>query len=138
MLHLLFAVLLTINGYTHYPNPIQPCSKKTNCISSLGKKDSSKWSPLKHYKSAQQSIELLKKIVLKMANTTLLKETPNYLKFEFTTQIGNFADIVEFFVDPQHKIIHYKSESQKGYADFGTNKRRIKKIKKMWNSHLTP
>lgn len=52
--------------------------------------------------------------------------------FSFTTGIGKFVDKVTFYFDQENKLIHFRSASQVGWSDMGANKRRMKKVRKLW------
>ena len=53
-----------------------------------------------------------------------------YLHVEFTTALLRFVDDVEFLLDPDKKLIHYRSASRIGRSDLGTNRRRMEMIRR--------
>ena len=78
----------------------------------------------------------MKKIIADLPRTKLVEEREDYLHFEFVTKVGKFTDDVEFYFDEKNRLIHFRSASQKGWSDMGTNKGRMKKISKLWNGRL--
>lgn len=81
---------------------------------------------------AISNTDRLEKMMGMYANATLIEKDGNYLHYEFLTKVGKFIDDVEFLIDKEEKVIHYRSASRKGYGDFGKNKRRMRKIVKDW------
>jgi len=57
----------------------------------------------------------------------------NYIRAESVSAILRFTDDVEFFFDDRQKLVHVKSASRVGYSDLGVNRRRIEKIRKLFN-----
>jgi uncharacterized protein (DUF1499 family) len=70
----------------------------------------------------------LKRIVLGMERTTLVRESPYYFHAEFRTLLG-FVDDVEFYADESQQVIHLRSASRIGYWDLGVNRRRMEAIR---------
>ena len=55
-----------------------------------------------------------------------------YIHAEFVSAVFGFVDDVGFYFDDEKKIIHIKSASRSGYFDFGVNRRRMEKIRKLF------
>ncbi len=115
-------------------NELKPCPNSPNCVCTQETKKSKTMEPLSFSGSSAEAMEKLKKIISNCENTTLKKESENYLHYEFVTKLGKFTDDVEFLIDSENRVIHFRSASRKGYGDFGKNKRRMKGIQKMWAS----
>ncbi|NOQ70745.1 MAG: DUF1499 domain-containing protein [Crocinitomix sp.] len=126
----------SISGIAQNNTPLKPCPKSPNCVSTLESKGRKKMSVLPFIGDLEKSKTKLKEIVLTIKGATLVVEESNYLHFEFSTSMGKFIDDVEFYFDESTQHIHFRSASRIGYGDFGANKRRMKKITKLWKSHL--
>lgn len=109
---------------------LKPCPNSPNCVSSQSDSNSHKISPLSYQSSAKEALEKIKKTILAFPNSHLFKENDQYLHIVFKTRFLKFVDDVEILVDASEKVIHLRSASRTGYWDFGTNRRRIKQIKK--------
>lgn len=133
----IFAIALMINitSYSQDTPPLPPCPKSPNCICSLDKKSRKRINALEFNGDILESKNKLKEIILSIEGTILAKEESNYLYFEFSTSIGKYIDDVVFYFDTEVKQIHFRSASRKGYGDFGANKRRMKRITKIWDSY---
>ena len=117
-------------------NPLEPCPSSPNCVSTFAKKKRKRLAPLKLNIGVREDKAAIKKIIATLPRTNLIEEKDDYLHFEFVTKLGKFTDDVEFYFDEENKLIHFRSASQKGYGDMGANKRRMKKISKLWNGRL--
>ncbi len=105
------------------------CPNSPNCVSSQSDSDTHKTSPLPYQTSAIVALKKIKKVILAIPNTQLKTENDHYLHIEFTSQLFKFIDDVEIVINEEEKVIHLRSASRTGYWDFGTNRRRIEKIK---------
>lgn len=84
--------------------------------------------PLHFRGDLNSSLSRLKKIILALPRTELIKEDENFLHFTFKSGLFGFIDDVEFYLDPQNKVIHFRSASRTGYSDLGVNRKRMDKI----------
>jgi len=76
--------------------------------------------------------EILKQIkaaVRTIPRTEVVTETENYIHAEATSLIFRFVDDVEFFVDKDAKLIHFRSASRVGHSDLGVNRSRMEKFR---------
>ncbi|MFW5443911.1 MAG: DUF1499 domain-containing protein [Methylococcaceae bacterium] len=129
-----FLFAFIVNAYAAEEMPLTmkltPCPNSPNCVSSQSKSAFSQISPLSYKMSEIQAIDKIKKIMLEMPRTTLIKETDQYLHIEYRTAILKFVDDVEIIINDTEKVIHLRSASRLGFWDIGANKRRINGIKK--------
>ena len=113
------------------------CSKKPNCVCSDVKKDAQHYiSPLILPKnSVRETHSLIKDIINNMGGVLVL-EKEHYLSFNFSSALFGFVDDVEIRFDSNGGEIHFRSASRVGTSDFGVNRKRITKIKKLIKKHL--
>ncbi len=108
-----------------------PCPDSPNCISSFEEGNESKY--LKHIQlSSLYGNEFNPMSQLKNAlpnNAKIISEQGDYLHCEF--KLGIWTDDVEFLVNPEQNIIHFRSSSRWGYDDLGANRKRIENLKKV-------
>ena len=53
----------------------------------------------------------------------------DYLYAQFTTMVLGFVDDVEFWFDPQQRVLQLRSATRVGRKDFGVNRARIETIR---------
>lgn len=61
------------------------------------------------------------------------EEQDGYLWATFTSRLFRFVDDVEFRMVSSDGIIHVRSGSRKGYSDLGVNRRRVEKLRTLFN-----
>ena len=79
--------------------------------------------PLIHTFIATSDIHL--KYKLRKSREQVLEEAVKAVQLART-----FVDDVEFFVDAQQKVIHFRSASRVGYSDLGANRKRMETIRR--------
>lgn len=80
--------------------------------------------------------KVIKSVVEGLPNTHLEKESTHYLHYTFKSKIFGFTDDVEFLIDGEQKLIHFRSASRSGYSDLGVNKKRMTEIAKSINQGM--
>ena len=83
----------------------------------------------------KENLEKTKEIITKIAiahGATLLKKEHCYFHFVYKAPIIPFRDDVEFFFDETTKLVHFRSASRVGHYDFGVNRDRYEKIRRMY------
>lgn len=86
--------------------------------------------PWRYEVDRSEAISGLRKIVQEDKLATVQKDKGDYLYATFKITFFNFTDDVEFYFPKDEKLVHFRSASRIGRWDFGTNKRRMKKLKK--------
>jgi len=113
-----------------------PCSGKPNCVISQGGDKQHHIDPITYEGGKNGAVETIKQVVQGMAGTHIVTQTDHYLHVEFRSKIMGFVDDVEFFF-PDTTIIHMRSASRVGYSDFGVNRKRLEKIRVMFQQRWT-
>jgi uncharacterized protein (DUF1499 family) len=116
---------------------LTPCPDRPNCVSSQSADNTHAIAPLTYESAAGNAIDDLKMDVGSMRGASIVEESPNYLHVVFRSDLFRFVDDVEFALDDVAKLIHVRSASRIGYYDFGTNRRRVEKIRKTRNQGQT-
>ncbi len=65
---------------------------------------------------------------------TIKAESNSYLYAVFVTPTMKWQDDVEFWIDEENKVVHFRSASRAGHSDRGLNKQRYEKLAKNYNS----
>ena len=107
---------------------LKPCPDSPNCVSTQTDQAKKKRDPIPFTGTAEEARAHLKKVIGATPRTTLVQEESNYLHYTFKTWPIPYIDDVEFIIDPQAKVIHYRSASRVGRSDLGVNGRRMAKV----------
>ena len=111
---------------------LAPCRRTPNCVSSQADP-----SDREHYIAPlKASMDDVRKAVEALPRTRIVLARPNYLYAEFRSRLLGFVDDVEFFFDGA--AIQVRSASRLGRRDFGVNRSRIEKIRRLLAGRSTP
>ena len=113
---------------------LAPCGKAPNCVSSQASDPRHVIAPLEFSGSPAQAFDDLERLVASLPRTRIVARSGNYMHAEFTTRLFRFTDDVEFLLDEPAGLIHVRSASRIGRSDFGTNRRRVETIRKLFYS----
>ena len=115
---------------------ITPCPQTPNCVCSLDTGRDSFIEPFSYPGNATAAKTVLRQIIEAMPRTHIERDADNYLHATFTSRVFGFVDDVEFLVDEQRQLIEVRSASRKGKYDFGVNRRRVEKLRKLFAESL--
>jgi len=104
---------------------LAPCRRSPNCVSSQADP-----SDREHYVAPlKASMEDVRTAVEALPRTRVVLAHPNYLYAEFRSRLLGFVDDVEFFFDGA--AVQVRSASRLGRRDFGVNRARIERLRKL-------
>lgn len=107
---------------------LAPCPDSPNCVSTRAARESQRMDAIPLTIDVADAIETLRRIVTAMPKTRIVTADGDYLHAEFTSALFRFVDDVEFFVDREHGVIHFRSASRAGHSDLGVNRKRMQTI----------
>lgn len=113
---------------------LAPCPDSPNCVSSQSTRTESRVAPLPFSGPAESVPNRLKATLGRLPRTTLVREEPGYLHYEFRTLLCRYVDDVEFLVDGTAQVIHVRSASRLGYSDLGANRKRVETLRLLWQT----
>lgn len=115
------------------PRALPPCPPSPNCVSTLAPASDERHAiaPYRYRKSRVETKEALKAAIATLPRTKLIEEDEAYLRYEVTSLLLRFIDDVEFVIDDDEKMIHFRSASRTGYGDFGMNRKRMEEIRRL-------
>lgn len=106
------------------------CPASPNCVSTQADDAEHRMQPVSFAGSADEAMQRIKAVVAKMPRTKIVTAGDNYLHVEFRSALFRFVDDVEFLIDPDEQLVHFRSASRVGYSDIGANRRRMEQIRK--------
>jgi len=112
------------------------CPDSPNCVCSQSE-DEHKIQPLTYSGSTDFAKQDLLKLIEALPRTKVITEKEHYIHAEFTIAVMGFIDDVEFYFDDANKTIHVRSAARVGYWDLGVNRRRVEKMRNLWQGKLT-
>lgn len=100
-----------------------------NCVSTQTNDTEKRMEPIAVPADAADIIGEVEAILSQMAGVTIVEQSGDYLHAEFVSSICRFVDDVEFYVDENESLLHFRSASRVGYSDLGVNRERMQKIR---------
>lgn len=108
-----------------------PCPDSPNCVSSQSTNARHAVAPLPLRRSPEESLECLKRLVGSMKRTVIVVAEEDFFRAESRTLLG-FVDDLAFEIDRSQNVIHMRSASRIGYWDLGMNRRRLERLRAVY------
>jgi uncharacterized protein (DUF1499 family) len=110
-----------------------PCPSKQVCVSTMSPKEDDLHyiKPIEYNDSVENTMQKIVRIVKSLKRTKILEKTESYLHVVFTTTLFRFKDDVEFLINDEEKLIHFRSQSRKGGYDWNANRNRMEKFRSL-------
>lgn len=107
------------------------------CVSTLNDSGYPGMAPVPFACSPQEALDAVKDVVADLPRTKVVEEDGLYLSTTFTTLVFRFTDTVQFEVDAEEQVIHFRSDSVP-YAgsDLGANRKRMKQVTALLRDRL--
>ncbi|MFP4566326.1 MAG: DUF1499 domain-containing protein [Spirochaetaceae bacterium] len=119
---------------------LRPCPDTPNCVETRAADDEHAIAPLeipqelrRHPDTAGAALDRLNTIIAAYPRAQVTERRSDYLAAEFRSRIFRFADDVEFLVDEEAGVVHFRSASRLGHSDAGVNRSRMEQIRELWN-----
>jgi uncharacterized protein (DUF1499 family) len=109
---------------------LTPCPASPNCVCTEDRDPGHAVEPIAFTTTAAEARERLKELLATLPRARVMTENDTYLHAEFTTLVFLFVDDVEFLIDADKKLIHFRSASRAGHSDLGVNRKRMEAIRK--------
>lgn len=111
---------------------LSPCPDTPNCVCSEDSSSPAYIAPLSFSGTAENAWQTVKYAVV-AAGGIITIERPSYLQAHFTSRWLRFVDDVELRMDADNQVIHVRSASRVGHSDFGVNRKRVEKLRLLFN-----
>jgi uncharacterized protein (DUF1499 family) len=110
---------------------LAPCPDSPNCVCSQD--DGPRFiQPIAYSGGKAGALKKLRQTILSMDRTQIIEDKDNFLRVEFRSRIFRFVDDVVFYL-PDEPVIHVRSASRAGYWDLGANRKRVERIRSLFN-----
>ena len=135
MLYLVVLIFLSSCAFTQVmPENDVNCPDAPKCVSSHVSDPRHYIEPFTFIDKSAEAMTRLKTALLSEKRVTIVKQHDTYLRAEVRSLIFKFVDDVEFTLDPEEGVIHLRSSARTGYSDFGVNRRRIERIRQLFQT----
>jgi uncharacterized protein (DUF1499 family) len=108
---------------------LAPLPASPNAVSSQTDRKNRQVAPLPFIGDLPQTRQILLQVIESYpGRVQLISATDTYIHCVFSTAWLRFRDDAEFFLDPESKVIHFRSASRSGFSDMGMNRRRYETL----------
>jgi uncharacterized protein (DUF1499 family) len=129
-------VLALLSAFSRRPDGLgvkdgrlAPCPETPNCVCSQAADDAHRMEPIPFDSDPDAARERLTAVLARLPRTAVVEEGGDYLRAESVSLVFRFVDDVEFLIDRDAKVIHFRSASRVGRSDLGVNRRRMEVIR---------
>ena len=105
------------------------CPSTPNCVCSQASDAVYAIAPLRFDGSPEEAWRRLRQVLADQPRTHIVREEGDYLHVECTSLLFRFVDDVEFVLDRDARVIHFRSASRIGRSDLGVNRQRMEAIR---------
>lgn len=118
------------NGTTSWPDrTMQACANKPNCVSTLDHRPQHQLTAFNLTEAGSNHWPQITRAALSLPGASLGQQGDNYIRVECRSRIFGFID--DFEIRKQGKQLIIRSESRTGYSDFGVNRERAERFRRM-------
>lgn len=110
---------------------LSPCPDGSQkCVSTLDTQKYCAMDPVPFTGSAAEAKAAVLTVIADHPRTSVTTDEADYVKAVFKTRVIRWKDTVEFEIDEEDKVVHFRSESVP-YAgsDLGANRKRMTKVR---------
>ena len=108
---------------------LKPCPESPNCVCSQAEDADHAMEPIPFSGLAEDAQDVIRNVINRQPRVKILTDEAGYIHAEFRSLIFRFADDVEFVIDKEKKLIHFRSASRVGHSDMGVNRSRMERIR---------
>ena len=111
---------------------LKSCPETPNCVSTQAKKSDTehRMEPIAYVGGKGDVKAAIMETLEESSRASILESGKGYVRAEFTSRIFRFVDDVEFYIDKDERLIHFRSASRIGSSDMGANRERMTELRK--------
>jgi uncharacterized protein (DUF1499 family) len=109
------------------------CKRSPNCVSSQAERSDAEHyiEPIRFKGTTVQAMVAAKRAVDLMERSAIVREESGYLYAEFRSKLLGYVDDLELLFDQNAGVLHVRSASRLGRRDFGVNRARVEKLRRL-------
>ena len=111
---------------------LTPCPSSPNCVSSQSLDRKHAIEPLRYSGSRDDARQRMLAVLNSLERVRIVQSENDYVHAEFRSRLFGFIDDVELYFAEEDGLIHVRSASRVGYSDLGANRKRVERIRRMF------
>jgi len=113
---------------------LQDCPRSPNCVNSQTGTGYAEIEPIHYTGDADDALNRLVGVINGMDRSEIVTQRSNYIHAEFKSALWGFIDDVEFYIDDDEKVIHFRSAARLGQSDINANRRRMIEVRRRFDA----
>lgn len=113
---------------------LSPLPSTPNAVSSQTEDKERYVEPLVFKTDSKTTRTALKAMLSSFKNVNIVTESDYYIHAVSISGKMRYRDDLEFFIDTNQNIVHFRSGSRVGYSDMGLNRERYNQIKQIYDT----
>lgn len=113
---------------------LAPLPGTPNAVSSQARDPQYRVSPFPFRDDLQTTMSSLTDTLDAHGGMTIVQKDSNYLHAVHTTPLLRFKDDLEFYLDEQNRVVHFRSASRVGSSDLGLNRDRYNRLMTLYTA----
>lgn len=111
---------------------LEPCPPTPNCVSTQARDPDRRMQPITYSGDLGRARRILLDLLAELPRVRVLSADQHLIRAEFTTLVFRFRDDVDFLLEAEEGVIHFRSASRTGHHDLGTNRRRMNRLTRLF------
>lgn len=113
---------------------LAPCPETPNCVTTQRGNPDQMMEALTYTTAREEAQARLLEIVRSMPRSQIIANEPGYIAVVFRSPTFGFPDDVEFYLDDEQKLIHFRAAARLGQSDLGVNRKRMEEIRRAFEA----
>lgn len=113
---------------------LSPLPSTPNAVSSQTEDKERYVEPLVFKTDSKTTRTALKAMLSSFKNVNIVTESDYYIHAVSISGKMRYRDDLEFFIDTNQNVVHFRSGSRVGYSDMGLNRERYNQIKQIYDT----
>ncbi|KZL19657.1 hypothetical protein PsAD2_01936 [Pseudovibrio axinellae] len=112
-----------------------PLPSSPNAVSSQTNETARKVEPLPTRATLEETRNAITHTLSQLGKNKIITLEGSYVHTVFTSAQMGYNDDVEFWIDQDEGVVHYRSQSRVGYGDMGANRARYENFKRIYSAN---
>lgn len=104
------------------------CPQTPNCVCTQADDTDHRMDPIPLTGTAGEMAQRIVAAIGSMPRTQIVRQDDHYIRAEFRSAVFRFTDDVEFLIDDENQLVHFRSASRVGHSDMGANRKRMEAL----------
>ena len=120
------------------PPPPLRCPPRPSCVCTLATDPRHRIEPIPFTGPLERAQRRLAEVLRLLPRMRITSEEPGRIVAESRSAVFRFVDDLDLRLDERAGLIHFRSRARVGSYDFGVNRRRMERIRRLYSTRAEP